>query len=196
MKIRTARWVAATALGLAAAIAGACGSDPQFTKVDEDEDGFIKSQDCDDDDTSVNPNAAEDCTDGEDNDCDGKVDGADTECGAPTGSSGSGGMGWAGGGGGAGGGGPCGAKCGEAVTNGQPLCMDAPPMSVQTYTTFVTCACGSDPVNSKCTAACMNEFCPSKNMMDLVQGSACQMCLGNSMTGCGSALIACSNDPG
>ena len=41
--------------------------------VDADEDGFLESVDCDDDDPEVNPAAIELC-DGIDNDCDGSVD--------------------------------------------------------------------------------------------------------------------------
>ena len=41
--------------------------------VDSDGDGFVSEEDCDDDDTSINPGAEEVC-DGTDNDCDGQID--------------------------------------------------------------------------------------------------------------------------
>ena len=44
--------------------------------IDHDSDGFSAAQDCDDQDASVNPGAAEACN-GKDDDCDGEIDGHD-----------------------------------------------------------------------------------------------------------------------
>jgi len=56
---------------------------------DADGDGFIDvaagGDDCDDDDASVNPGAAEVCDDGIDDDCDGLIDGEDDDCAGDTG---------------------------------------------------------------------------------------------------------------
>jgi hypothetical protein len=55
------------------------GFDTGFDLFDEDDDGFGKDQDCNDDDAAINPGAVEDCTDGIDNECDGKIDEEDGE---------------------------------------------------------------------------------------------------------------------
>ena len=52
---------------------GAPGLDTGTLNLDQDGDGFPASEDCDDDDASVNAGATETC-DGQDNDCDGEVD--------------------------------------------------------------------------------------------------------------------------
>lgn len=48
--------------------------------VDADQDGFFSVDDCDDNNSAVNPGAAEVCDDTLDNDCDGAADAADTDC--------------------------------------------------------------------------------------------------------------------
>lgn len=48
--------------------------------VDADQDGFFSRDDCDDNNSAVNPGTAEDCTDGIDNDCDSLADSEDTDC--------------------------------------------------------------------------------------------------------------------
>jgi hypothetical protein len=195
MKTRTSRWFLAVGFGLsAAALAGACGDDPTLTKVDTDGDGYFDSQDCDDDNAKVSPSAFENCTDGKDNDCDGDVDAADFECGAPTGSGGGvGGAGGGGGQGGAGGAGPCSMACFDAIANGQTICPEADPQSVTLYNAVITCACGSG-ASSKCTAACSDDFCPTKSLMNVESGSPCQMCLANDQTGCNIPIMNCAND--
>ena len=49
-------------------------------RVDADQDGFHSTEDCDDDNAAVNPDAAEIC-DGVDNDCSGKIDDQATDAG-------------------------------------------------------------------------------------------------------------------
>ncbi len=48
--------------------------------VDTDVDGWCETEDCDDDDASVNPAASEVCDDDKDNDCDGQTDEGCTTC--------------------------------------------------------------------------------------------------------------------
>lgn len=48
--------------------------------VDADLDGFFGTDDCDDNNSAVNPAAVEVCDDTIDNDCDGDADAADTDC--------------------------------------------------------------------------------------------------------------------
>jgi hypothetical protein len=49
-------------------------------QIDDDQDGYPLSVDCNDRDASVNPFAAELCDDGKDNDCDGFTDCSDIDC--------------------------------------------------------------------------------------------------------------------
>ena len=49
------------------------GEDTQVEPIDSDGDGFTEEEDCDDNDVSINPDAAEIC-DEVDNNCDGSVD--------------------------------------------------------------------------------------------------------------------------
>ena len=188
MMIRKGWWLAA------AAVVGACSSEPELTQVDTDGDGYFDSQDCDDDNSKVSPSAFENCTDGKDNDCDDEVDAADTECGGVVPTTGAGGAGGGGGQGGAGGMGPCSLTCFEALSSGTAICPEATQTSIDRYNAVILCACGSDAVNSKCTAACSDEFCPTKNLMNVQQGSPCQACLQNDQTGCYTALFNCTND--
>ena len=62
-------------LGLALGL-GACGDKDEADDLDEDGDGYVGSEDCDDDDPAVNPEADERCN-GVDDDCDGEIDEAD-----------------------------------------------------------------------------------------------------------------------
>ena len=53
---------------------GAPGDSDDYRWTDVDGDGYGESEDCDDQDPSVHPGAAELCDDGVDNDCDGETD--------------------------------------------------------------------------------------------------------------------------
>jgi len=48
--------------------------------IDEDGDGWLAAEDCDDQNAEVNPDALESCEDLVDNDCDGVVDWEDVDC--------------------------------------------------------------------------------------------------------------------
>ena len=69
-------------LGLAV-VAGSwtgCYFNREMMNLDQDKDGFNDGADCNDEDSSIYPGAAEICGDGVDNDCDGKIDSLDPEC--------------------------------------------------------------------------------------------------------------------
>ncbi|MFC1768125.1 carboxylesterase family protein [Nanoarchaeota archaeon] len=57
------------------------GCDP-VTPTDDDLDGYVTPDDCDDNNYDINPGVAEVCDDELDNDCDGDIDMADSNCGA------------------------------------------------------------------------------------------------------------------
>lgn len=62
-------------------LAACYGVPPKETGlVDVDGDGYDTPADCDDEDETVNPDAAEDCDDGVDNNCNGVTDGDDEAC--------------------------------------------------------------------------------------------------------------------
>ena len=101
-----------------------CYFQREVVNFDNDRDGFDEVADCDDDNPSVYPGAAEICGDGLDNDCDGKTDSLDPECGGNnTGGAGgeaggSGGVGGDGGFGGDGGDPGVGGNCGDGGSGG------------------------------------------------------------------------------
>lgn len=67
-------------------VLAACYGVPQdsdWSKADEDGDGYTFETDCDDEDAAVNPDATEVCDDAIDNNCDGLTDTEDT-VGCPT----------------------------------------------------------------------------------------------------------------
>ncbi|WP_437777913.1 putative metal-binding motif-containing protein [Sorangium sp. So ce1097] len=66
----------ALVLVLGCALVTACGPAPQ----DRDGDGFDASEDCNDANAKVHPDAAEICDDGIDNDCNLMVDAGDAAC--------------------------------------------------------------------------------------------------------------------
>ena len=49
-------------------------------EVDQDGDGWLVGEDCDDTEPLDHPDADEHCSDGRDNDCDGDEDEADADC--------------------------------------------------------------------------------------------------------------------
>ncbi len=89
--LKRSRVPEALTLGLAAVVLAACygpgpGSmdddDSAADQYDNDSDGWTAADgDCDEEQPSVNPDAAEVCDDGVDNDCDTETDGDDSDCG-------------------------------------------------------------------------------------------------------------------
>ena len=75
-----------------------------------------------------------------------------------------------------------------------PVCPEAAQTSIDRYDAIILCACGFDPVNSRCTVECSDEFCQTKNMMGVQQGSPCEKCLENDQSGCNTSLLNCLND--
>ena len=80
-RLRNTLGAAVTPLVLTACYGvGGLETDSDLPGEDLDEDGYTADVDCDDDDASVHPGAAEICDDGVDNDCDQAVDTADDDC--------------------------------------------------------------------------------------------------------------------
>jgi hypothetical protein len=87
------KWRNAAAAGAASMVLAACyggagtydsgelyDSVDDTSLIDNDSDGHFASEDCNDEDASINPDADEVCDDEVDNDCDDLIDGDDDEC--------------------------------------------------------------------------------------------------------------------
>lgn len=79
---RTSKWMQVVGAVVTPVMLAACYGGPAYMYDDVDGDGFTEMDgDCDDDNATVTPEAAEVCDNTLDDDCDGYPDGDDTDCG-------------------------------------------------------------------------------------------------------------------
>lgn len=175
----TVRGLVAVATGGAVAVTlMACyGAPPGGPDIDSDGDGFDELSDCNDNDSSVHPEAPDPTGDGIDQNCDG-IDG-DGDAGD-------------GGGGGADGGKSCTESCGEAITSGIAIC-NTDTKSLGLYNSYKACLCGDGVNTGPCAIDCADGFCTGQ-----IGSAACSDCIfAATMSGgqCEPQSTACVNDP-